>query len=134
MSITVFGQNKNSTIKLDFFKEWNFSVGDAMGKYTVSNIPLKSEQYIFITGCSDPGKGIYNAAIKVNGKFILLNVSPNSKKNKNTWPQNFYGGGFKVNVLLADDMNSGSLEVIQGTNKAIYQIHGEYKDEWGEGD
>ncbi len=122
---------KNPPFKLDFFEYYDSSLGDAMGKYSTCNEWYEASRYIFMTGCSDPGKRIFDAVIKVNGKFIRLKPILDSMKNSVSWPIFWQGNAYRINFRHNQYMNIDTLEIIQWDQKKAFLIYGKYQDEWG---
>jgi hypothetical protein len=123
----VTAQTIHPAIKLEFFKSIPAEIDGCSGTYTYDSISLKKERYIFITN----GNGL--GMIHVNGKIISLKMVSTKELSKTSWKQVFKGEGYTLTLTTKvtkrldeeDIFESGTLEIIKGSDKVIIKIHGE---------
>jgi hypothetical protein len=120
-------QTISTSIHLEYFKSIPAEIDGCSGIYTYDSISLKKERYIFITN----GNGL--GMIHVNGKIISLKMVSTKELSKTSWKQVFKGEGYTLTLTTKetkrldeeDIFESGTLEIVKGSDKVIIKIHGE---------
>ena len=122
-------QNKNSKIKLDFFKEYP-GESDGRSLFTYDNIPIFKGTNIFGYGNKGMGRASHAlpAVIKVNGKFVYLK---RTQYEKSTNKFVFEGEGYTATIVEKLDkmegetsIYTGTLEITKGNSHVKFNIHG----------
>jgi len=112
--------------KPDFIKI-PFAIDGCSGLYTYDSIPLKKQQYIFVTNLQEL------AFIKIAGKQIKLKETAHKSFPNKTDKTTYTGSGFTVILTTKTvketgnetGIETGTIEIIKGTRHFSIKIHGE---------
>jgi hypothetical protein len=127
LTIVSTGQQQTRALKLDFFSKIPSAIDGCSGLYTYDTILTKKKKYIIVTDLQEL------AFIRINGKEIKLTRISNKELPKQTYVSKYSGDGYtvilttKTGKQTGDEVYSetGSIEVIKGTEKIMIKIHGE---------